>query len=223
MHRFSLVGAVRAVQSVVARRFAELAHTVFIVERTRIDRFHDDLPPAAGAEVPAVFRRPVCLEILDVPTRPAPPSVMLPVYALIYRAFLAHGLSLQIIRLHIGFGSSHCCRSARARSPAGDAHNTGNSRPAVAVVLPLRVSRSISCGSSDISRSRAAPPPRKHFSLCSCSNPSLHLRYSSGGHFYIRGIDLTSHKTAPHAFGHHACCAAARKWVKYNAALWATR
>ena len=50
---------------------------------------------AAGAEVPAVFRRPVRLEVLDVPTRPAPPSVMLPVYALIYRAFLAHGLSLQ--------------------------------------------------------------------------------------------------------------------------------
>lgn len=126
-----------------------------------------------------------------------------------------------LIRSHIGFGSSHCCRSARVRSPAGDAHNTGNSRPAVAVVLPLRVSRSISCGSSDISRSRAAPPPRKHFSLYSRSNPSLHLCYSSCGHCYIRGIDLTSHETAPHAFGHHACCAAARKWVKYNAALWA--
>ena len=81
VHRFSLVAAVRAVQTVVALSLAKLAHTVPVVEWTRADRLHLNLMAAAGAEVPAVFHRPVRLEGLDVPASPAVPGVVLLVHA----------------------------------------------------------------------------------------------------------------------------------------------
>ena len=52
---------------------------------------HLDLMAAAGAEVPAVFHRPVRLEGRDIPASPAVPCVVLLVYAGIDH-FLVHGL-----------------------------------------------------------------------------------------------------------------------------------